>query len=111
VSGAGLPSPACTQPALGFVQAYSNSLYALAVEKYPSDNCAMVYPNGGFQYHAPQDVFSSFLTHAAGQAIVAPYLNSAGIAQTAGKPFLMFETNTVFSRLHPSLIARNSLYF
>lgn len=35
-----------------------------------------------------------YLNHTAGQALVAPYLNSSAIALAAGKPFLMFETNT-----------------
>lgn len=39
-------------------------------------------------------MFPSFLTHASGQGIVAPYLNSTAYAQTMNKQFLMFETNT-----------------
>jgi len=42
----------------------------------------------------PQNVFASYLNHTAGQDIIQPYLNSTSIAQAAGKPFLMFETNT-----------------
>ena len=42
----------------------------------------------------PQDVFANYLTHAAGQNLVGPYLNTAGIAQALGKEFMMFETNT-----------------
>ena len=42
----------------------------------------------------PQDAFPEYLNHSAGQSIVAPYLNSTNIAQAAGKPFLMFETNS-----------------
>ena len=34
------------------------------------------------------------MNHTSGTGIVAPYLNSAGIAQQAGKPFIMFETNS-----------------
>lgn len=42
----------------------------------------------------PQSVFADYLTHQSGIGIVAPYLNSTAVAQAAGKPFLMFETNT-----------------
>jgi hypothetical protein len=80
-----------------FIPTYQSSLYALAVEKYPTDNCAMVYPNAGFIPHDAQTVFSDFLNHTSGQLLVAPYLNSTAIAQANGKPFIMFETNTVCS--------------
>lgn len=42
----------------------------------------------------PQVEFPNYLNHSAGKSIIAPYLNSSQIAQDAGKPFLMFETNT-----------------
>lgn len=35
-----------------------------------------------------------FLTHATGVNLVQPFLNAALVAQQAGKPFMMFETNT-----------------
>ena len=34
------------------------------------------------------------MNHTAGQALIAPYLNSTAYAQTKGKKILMFETNT-----------------
>jgi hypothetical protein len=40
-------------------------------------------------------VFPDYLSHTSGQSIVQPYLNSTNIARAAGKPFMMFETNTV----------------
>ncbi|EGN92294.1 glycoside hydrolase family 79 protein [Serpula lacrymans var. lacrymans S7.3] len=76
----------------GFVPSYSSSLGALAVEHYPTDNCYAEYGIG--QPVDPQTVFPQFLTHASGQGLVAPYLNSTNYAQSQGKPFLMFETNT-----------------
>lgn len=76
----------------GFISDYSSSLGALAVEHYPSDNCYAEYGIGSPVY--PQDVFASYLNHTAAQDLVAPYLNSTNVAQAAGKPFLMFETNT-----------------
>src|ERR1700733_12707757 len=42
----------------------------------------------------PQTEFPSYLNHTAGKALIAPYLNSSAVAQAAGKPFLMFETNS-----------------
>lgn len=42
----------------------------------------------------PQDEFPFYLNHTAGKALIAPYLNSSNIAQAAGKPLYMFETNT-----------------
>lgn len=76
----------------GFVQTYSSSLSALAVEKYPTDNCAAQFGIG--QPVNAQDIFPNFLNHTSGQNIVNPYLNSTNFAQTMQKPFLMFETNT-----------------
>jgi len=34
------------------------------------------------------------MTHASAQTIVKPYLNSSTIAQSVGKPLMMFETNS-----------------
>lgn len=39
-------------------------------------------------------MFPTYLTHQSGQNIVSTYLNSTSYAQTVGKPFVMFETNT-----------------
>ncbi|OCH90122.1 hypothetical protein OBBRIDRAFT_793583 [Obba rivulosa] len=79
----------------GFIPAYQSSLGALAVEHYPDDNCAAAFPNAGFgPPKDPQNVFPEYLNHGAGQSIVAPYIASTALAQTYGKPFLMFETNT-----------------
>lgn len=39
-------------------------------------------------------MFPTYLTHQSGQHIVSSYLNSTSYAQTVGKPFVMFETNT-----------------
>ena len=64
-------------------------------DSYPDNNCAAAFPNAGFGPPAdPQTVFPNYLNHTSGVNIVAPYLNSTLIAQAAGKPFLMFETNT-----------------
>lgn len=63
-----------------------------ALHSYPNNNCFEQFGVGTPQY--PQVLFPGFLTHAAGQNLVRPYLNSSAIAQAAGKPFVMFETNT-----------------
>ncbi|KAF9450508.1 glycoside hydrolase family 79 protein [Macrolepiota fuliginosa MF-IS2] len=76
----------------GFVDRFSSNLAFLAVERYPSDNCFAQFGVG--VQRNPQDVFPTYLTHAAGQGIVSSYLNSTAFAQTKGKPFMMFETNT-----------------
>ncbi|KAJ7240558.1 glycoside hydrolase family 79 protein [Mycena rebaudengoi] len=76
----------------GFIDAYKDSLYALAMEHYPDDNCF-----ASFGIEQPKDYqkeFEVFLNHTAGERLVAPYLNSSAIALAAGKPFLMFETNS-----------------
>ena len=62
------------------------------VDSYPDDNCAAQYGIGAPK--DPQTEFPNYLNHTAGKALIAPYLNSTFIAQAAGKPLLMFETNT-----------------
>jgi hypothetical protein len=52
-----------------------------------------VYNTGG-TVHDPQQMLPTYLTHNSGKNIVQMYLNSTAIAQTVGKPFVMFETNT-----------------
>ncbi|RPD77290.1 hypothetical protein L226DRAFT_505448 [Lentinus tigrinus ALCF2SS1-7] len=79
----------------GYLDAYGSSINILAMEHYPDQNCAAEFPDGGFgPIKNPQDVFPNYLTHASGQNLVKPYLNTAGIAQQLGKEFMMFETNT-----------------
>ena len=41
-----------------------------------------------------QDEFPKYLDHTAGQNLVMPFANAVAVAQAAGKPFLMMETNT-----------------
>ena len=77
--------------ATGFVKTYASSLTALAVEKYPIDNCAV--QTRTTQPAGTAEPVDTFLTHKLGQSIVAPYLASTQYAQTMLRPFLMFETN------------------
>ncbi|KAG5638703.1 hypothetical protein H0H81_010928 [Sphagnurus paluster] len=77
----------------GFVDQFSANLAYLAVENYPTDNCAVQFNTGG-TVHAPQDVFPSYLDHNAGRSIINKFLNSTNYAQSKGKKLLMFETNT-----------------
>ena len=42
----------------------------------------------------PLALFPTYLTHQSGLNLVQRYLNSTMLAQSWGKPFLMFETNT-----------------
>ncbi|KAJ6514298.1 glycoside hydrolase family 79 protein [Mycena vitilis] len=76
----------------GFADQFSTSLGALSVEHYPIDNCFARYGLGTF--HDPQTIFPTFLTHAAAVGGCSKYLGSSALAQAAGKPFLMFETNS-----------------
>jgi hypothetical protein len=94
----------------GIVGAYSSSLSALAVERfveafsftfdpphfsirYPSDNCAALYPSLGTPQN-PQDIFIDYLQHNASTNLVTSYVNSTAFAQQNQKSFIMFETNT-----------------
>ncbi|KAF7318924.1 Glyco-hydro-79C domain-containing protein [Mycena chlorophos] len=79
----------------GIVTTYSANVGFLAVEKYPRDNCAAMFggPNATGIVD-PQSVQGDYLTHQAHVDLIGPYLNSTAYAQTVGKPFLMFETNT-----------------
>ncbi|KAI0739385.1 glycoside hydrolase family 79 protein [Daedaleopsis nitida] len=78
----------------GFVQAYDQYLSALSVEHYPSDNCAVIFPQPNNPPKDPIQEFPTYLKHSNGQGLVSNYLNSTMFAQQVGKPFLMFETNT-----------------
>lgn len=62
------------------------------MSSYPNNNCFEQFGVGAPQF--PQHLFGGFLTHRAGQELVQPYLASTALAQAAGKPFIMFETNT-----------------
>jgi hypothetical protein len=68
-------------------------IYYYILFSYPTDNCAAQFGTSA-QIQIPQDIFVNYLNHNAGQNLVQPYLNSAAVAQAAGKPLLMFETNT-----------------
>ncbi|EGO20268.1 glycoside hydrolase family 79 protein [Serpula lacrymans var. lacrymans S7.9] len=85
----------------GFVQQYNQELSALAVERYPSDNCYATFGIG--TPRTGQEMFPSYLTHQSGIDIVSSYLNSTNYAQSVGKPFLMFETNTASCGGFPGL--------
>ncbi|KAG6331398.1 hypothetical protein ID866_7691 [Astraeus odoratus] len=85
----------------GYVTDFDASLIALAVERYPTDNCYAQYGIGSPT--DPQEEFPNFLTHKSGQNIVSSYINSTGYAQTMGKPFVMFETNTASCGGFPGL--------
>ncbi|KAI0299017.1 glycoside hydrolase family 79 protein [Multifurca ochricompacta] len=78
----------------GIVQTYSNNIFALAVERYPDDNCAAVFPSLGQTPQNPQDIFINYLQHNASTNLVTNYLNSTAFAVQNNKPFIMFETNS-----------------
>jgi hypothetical protein len=49
----------------------------------------------------PQSIFPLYLTHDAHTELLAPYLNATAYTHCVGKPFLMFETNTVCASYFP----------
>ncbi|TDL27070.1 hypothetical protein BD410DRAFT_783231 [Rickenella mellea] len=82
----------------GFLDTYGDKLTAIAVEHYPTNNCGV---NG--KVRSPQDLFPTFLNHTSAQSLTTPYANAAATAQSLGKPFLMFETNTASCGGFPGL--------
>jgi len=76
----------------GYIQAYSQYLAYLAVEHYPTDNCGARYNTA--PPTPPETAILRFISHSEVTGLAGPYINSSNIAQTNGKPFLMFETNT-----------------
>jgi hypothetical protein len=76
----------------GFITTYGANIAAISVEHYPTDNCFPEYGIGVL--HDPQLEFPDYLNHTSPVALCAPYLDASNIAQAAGKPFLMFETNS-----------------
>ncbi|KAG6824812.1 hypothetical protein H0H93_001510, partial [Arthromyces matolae] len=80
----------------GFVSAYSQNLAYLAVENYPTDNCAAQFNTGG-TIQDPQTIFPNFLSHTAqysGHSIIQKFINSTNFAIQNGKRLYMMETNT-----------------
>ncbi|KAJ7603688.1 glycoside hydrolase family 79 protein [Mycena polygramma] len=69
---------------VNFIPQHRQSLGALSMSSYPQSNCTA----------DPQQVFSSYLDHGAGQKIAAKFINSTALAQTFNLPFIMTETNT-----------------
>ncbi|KIK77729.1 glycoside hydrolase family 79 protein [Paxillus rubicundulus Ve08.2h10] len=85
----------------GFATDFNENLAALAVERYPTDNCYAQFGTG--TPRTGQEMLPTYLTHKSGQQIVSEYLDSTVYAQTVGKPFLMFETNTASCGGFPGL--------
>jgi len=78
----------------GFITTYAQNLLYLSVERYPTDNCFVIWGPDGGTFHDPQATFPSFLAHDQVKNLVNQYLPSTALAVAAGKPFVMFETNT-----------------
>jgi hypothetical protein len=79
----------------GFIDKYKENLYALSVEHYQNNNCA-IYSGGSPDNPIldPQTLIAGYLTHNEAISLVNIYLSSTMLAQQAGLPFIMFETNT-----------------
>ncbi|KAH8833938.1 glycoside hydrolase family 79 protein [Flagelloscypha sp. PMI_526] len=78
---------------LGIVDNFTANVKYLSVEKYPEDNCAAIYDTGGTVVN-PQDVFKDYTSHTLPASLASRYASDTAYAQTKGKPFIMFETNT-----------------
>ncbi|PFH50110.1 glycoside hydrolase family 79 protein [Amanita thiersii Skay4041] len=76
----------------GFADTYSANLAYLSVEHYPTDNCAAQFGTGPPK--DPQQELPTYLTHGGVISLLSKYSGSCQLAQSKGKPFLMFETNT-----------------
>ncbi|KAF8651054.1 hypothetical protein AX16_004917 [Volvariella volvacea WC 439] len=76
----------------GFLDRFNEHLSIITVERYPNNNCFFQFGLGRPVY--AQEVFHTYLTHEGLQGLVAQYIPSSILAQQAGKPFMMFETNT-----------------
>ena len=61
--------------------------------RYPDDNCAAIYSGLGTPVD-PQTEFIKYLDHGNIQSLTSQYIPSTLLAQSVGKPFHMFETNT-----------------
>ncbi|KAJ7249910.1 glycoside hydrolase family 79 protein [Mycena rebaudengoi] len=80
--------------ATGFIDTFAANLKYLACgEVYPRDNCAAMF-GGGVGAVVPQEILPRYLTHNGHKELIDQYQASTLLAQTKGKPFLMFETNT-----------------
>ncbi|KAJ6561989.1 glycoside hydrolase family 79 protein [Mycena capillaripes] len=80
---------------VNFIPDHKQSLAALSMSFYPANNCAKVFGGANAtNVIDPQQIFSSYLDHTAGQKIAANYLSSTALAQTFGLPFVMMETNS-----------------
>ena len=103
----------------GYLTAYGSNLGFISVEKYvfcflppnylltresryPDDNCFAIF-GGSSQPKYPQTEFPNYLKHSAGASIISGFLNASTIAQSLGKPMIMFETNTASCGGFPGL--------
>jgi hypothetical protein len=79
----------------GWLDTFKDRLYGVTVEHYPDNNCVAAFGgDGNTPAVVPQEALSRYITHTAAVNLVNPYHNSGRLAAAAGKPFIMFETNT-----------------
>ena len=71
--------------------------------RYPDNNCAAVYTGFG-PTKDPQTAFPEYLNHSNISSLTSQYAPSTFLAQSVGKPFQMFETNTASSGGFPGII-------
>ncbi|KAJ3856578.1 glycoside hydrolase family 79 protein [Lentinula lateritia] len=76
----------------GVMDTYGSNIAWMSVEHYPTDNCYAQFGTG--TPRNATELWPTYLMHSSAQSLVQPYLNSTTYAQTKGKPFIMFETNT-----------------
>ncbi|EAU87916.1 hypothetical protein CC1G_01563 [Coprinopsis cinerea okayama7 len=78
----------------GFLEEFQDHLYGITVEHYPHDNCVAMYGGNPNNLRDPQAMLPYYLNHQNVIELVAPYYNTGNLAIGAGKPLMMFETNT-----------------
>ncbi|KAH8804268.1 hypothetical protein DL96DRAFT_1474641 [Flagelloscypha sp. PMI_526] len=80
----------------GLVPQFNDNIKYLAVEHYPADNCAAIW--GGSNdpnIRVPQDEMTKYMDHDVYlKNVVKDYAPHTAYAQSVGKGFIMFETNT-----------------
>lgn len=82
---------------------YANLLRLVNRSSYPSDNCAVAFPDSGGTVQNPQDLLPAYLSHDSATGNLARYLNTSNYALTNSFPFYMFETNTASCGGFPGL--------
>lgn len=77
----------------GLLDTYNANIKYVTMERYPNNNCAAQFSNGGTIID-PANIFPEYLDHGEVVTLVSEYRRWTALAMSKGKPFIMFETNT-----------------